>query len=158
MTTEKGPKVDDCVESIMEDNPQMEESTAFAICNDQFATEKLLTMKRDLSLDEREFIEAMRMLDEGGTLPTMKAEPDEIDVGDWVSWEFDGSTVPGKVRGGAREERSASGNKRVGEEGVEDVFELEEWEEETGSFQSRVVKPASELTVMDDPPEGFEGN
>lgn len=54
--------VDECVESVLADNPGMDKSTAFAICNDQFDTAKLLSMKTELGLSDDEFVEAVKLL------------------------------------------------------------------------------------------------
>lgn len=159
MTEHKGPQVEECVSSVMEDNPDMDESTAYAICVDEFGTEKLLSMKAEMGLSESEFIEALHLLTDGAvpqTLGAQKADPSEISVDDWVAWDWQGETVTGRVTGGARESRTASGNEITGEDGEADVFAIEEWEEETGNFQSRVAKPASSLRVLEGPPDSFE--
>jgi len=72
-----------------------------------------------------EFLSALKLLEEHGSL-TEKLETDEISVGDWVSWEWQGDTVRGKATGGAREERTVSGNEIVGEEGVDWAIRMSE--------------------------------
>lgn len=109
-----------------------------------YSEEELLALKDTLDLNQTEFMKALVLLED-------KLDPDEISVGDWVSWQWDGTTVRGKVTGGAKEERTASGNTLVGEEGVADVFEIEEWDDETESMGSRVVKPASSLSEAEKP-------
>jgi hypothetical protein len=49
--TTKPDKLDECVQSVMEDNPDLSESEAFAICNDQLDIEKEVP---DKYLDERD--------------------------------------------------------------------------------------------------------
>jgi len=55
-------KVEECVQSVLEDNPDMDESTAWAICNEQFSEEKLLRLKEQLGLSGDEFLQALRLL------------------------------------------------------------------------------------------------
>jgi len=55
-------RVEECVASIQEDNPDMSESTAWAICQSEYDEQKLLGIKRDLNLSEDETISAIKLL------------------------------------------------------------------------------------------------
>lgn len=56
-------KVEECVDSVMEDNPEMDESTAYAICQDQFSEEKLLEVKKQLGLSGEELVHAVKLIE-----------------------------------------------------------------------------------------------
>lgn len=113
-------RVEECVRSVLEDNPDMDESSAWAICQDQMA-QKLL------------------------------AEKQSFQVGDWVSWQWQGETVKGQITGEALESRTVSGNTIQGEDGEEDVYELREWDEESEDFGSRVAKAEGSLRKISKP-------
>lgn len=58
-------EVDNCVESILADNPEMDESTAWAICYAQrldHSAEELLSVKSRFNLEHEEFVETLKLL------------------------------------------------------------------------------------------------
>lgn len=63
-------KVEECVDSILEENPEMNESTAWAICQDQFNESKLLKLRKELDLSEKEAVRAMELV--------LRSETDEM--------------------------------------------------------------------------------
>lgn len=78
---EKPEQIDECVQSILEDNPDMSESEAFAICNDQFDVSKEIPDKYLNERDEDFFIPNDTVAEEARqALDWEEEHDDEIDA------------------------------------------------------------------------------
>jgi len=121
-------KIEECVKSVLDENPGMDESDAYAICN---------------------------AMDNKGQLADNDKELQEFGEGDWVRWEFATGSSRGQVEQVNTEEPieitvEGSDVRRVPEED-NPAYLITEWDDEQGELTNEVVKKESELTDADEP-------
>lgn len=174
-TDQEGEKLDECAESVLEDNPDLSESEAYAICNAELDAETDSTAglhddwESRLTQQDDPCWEGYTMvgLQDNGTPRCVpeedvdnyepeadtgaatgvgsKAEYDTFEEGAAVRWRWDGEPVHGRVAERRPEQATVSGNTITGEEG-EPVYVIDEWDDRVGAFRrENVAKPASSL-------------
>lgn len=174
-TEQEGENLDECVESVLEDNPDLSESEAYAICNAELDSEAAANagLRDDwedrLTQQEDPCWEGYTMVglqDDGtprcvpeegvdnydpeadtGAAPGVdtKAEYDTFEEGAAVRWTWDGEPVHGRVAERRPDQATVSGNTITGEDG-EPVYVIDEWDDRVGAFRrENIAKPASSL-------------
>jgi hypothetical protein len=117
--TAQADKVEECVHSYLEDNPDADKAEAYAVCNAEFSA----TFETPGSVDAKaEFAE-----------------------GNAVRWTWDGEPVHGRVAEVRPDQATVSGNTITGDEG-EPVYVIDEWDDRVGGYRrENVAKPESSL-------------
>ncbi len=183
-------KLEECVDSVLADNPGYSESRAYAICNAQrneselsegvtpedvgriaaahnIAPECAITLANGKELDEDDpcwsgyTMVGMKPGPGGEEVPNCVPDDDvpdadlsaprtlaEFQEGEAVMWDWQGSTVHGRVRE-VREEQATVGDDVTitgGDDDDEAVYIIDEYDEERDGFErANVAKPESSL-------------
>jgi hypothetical protein len=128
-TEQAGEQVDECVESVLDENPDLSESEAFAICNAELNSEGNL-LRRDVLQEMNE--------------PATESKA-AFAEGDAVRWSWQGEPVHGRVAAKRPEQATVSGTTITGD-GGEPVYVIDEWDDRVEAFRrENVAKPESSL-------------
>jgi len=137
VTEQEGEKVDECVKSYLEDNPDADENEAYAVCNAQFSG----------TMPDLQDILAKADLGDVQTVADSADQKAAFSEGDAVRWTWQGNPVHGRVAEKREEAATPEGSdQQITGDDDEAVYLIDEWDDRVGGYRrENIAKPESSL-------------